>query len=119
MTEAPSASEEADAIDAIHACEQLAMYYERREKDLDHATEFICLALTKVKRLRAASRSLYAVPKFARIEEKLLNRAARLRHRMESKRERTASLPLLQQEAAAPDRKASARADVAVAKAGR
>jgi len=118
-SEAPSESEEADAIDAIHACEQLAMYYERREKDLDRATEFICLALTKVKRLRAASRSLYAVPKFARIEEKLLNRAARLRHRMESKRERTASLPLLQREAAAPDRKASARADVAVAKAGR
>src|ERR1700761_8515560 len=116
--EAAGASEEADVIDAIHACEQLAMHYERREKDLERASEFICLALAKVKRLRAASRSIYAAPKFARIEEKLLNRAARLRHRMESKRGGTPSLPLLQREAA-PDRKASAPADVAVAKDAR
>ena len=107
-------------IDAIHACEQLAMHYERREKDLERASEFICLALAKVKRLRAASRSLFAAPKLARIEEKLLNRAARLRHRMESERERTTSLPLLQREAALPaGRTANASVRVAVAKAGR
>jgi len=118
--EAASGSEETDVIDAIHACEQLAMHYERREKDLERASEFICLALAKVKRLRAASRSLFAAPKLARIEEKLLNRAARLRHRMESKRERTTSLPLLQREAALPaGRTANASVRVAVAKAGR
>ncbi|HEX4379398.1 MAG TPA: hypothetical protein VH022_05165, partial [Candidatus Acidoferrum sp.] len=66
------------------------------------ASEFICLALAKIKRLRAASRSLYATPKLARIEEKLLNREARLRHRIESKRERAQSLPLLQREAPLP-----------------
>jgi len=116
--EAAGASEEADVIDAIHACEQLAMYHERRTKDFDRATEFLCLALAKVKRLRASSRSLYVTPRFARIEEKLLNRAARLRHRMESKRERSQSLPLVPQEAALPaGRKASA--DFRVAKAGR
>src|ERR1700722_1756023 len=118
--DAPRAAEEADVIDAIHACEQLAMYYERRVKDLERASQFICLALARVKRLRAASRSLYAAPQFARIEEKLLNRAARLRLRMESKRERSQSLPLLQQEAALPARRtASVQARVAVAKAGR
>src|ERR1700742_3454351 len=109
--EAAEASEENDILDAIHACEQLAMYHERRTKDLDRASEFICLALAKAKRLRMASRSLYAAPKFARIEEKLLNRAARLRHRIESKRERALNLPLLQREAPLPaGRTASAAA---------
>jgi uncharacterized protein len=116
--EATSAAQEADVIDAIHACEQLAMYFERREKKLDRAVEFICLALAKVKRLRAASRSLYATPKLARIEEKLLNRAARLRHRMEPKRERAVGLPLLQQEAPLPPLR-SAIERTLIAKAGR
>lgn len=116
--ESATSSEESGVIDAIHACEQLAMYYERRAKDLDRAIEFLCLALAKVKRLRAASRSLYATPKLARIEEKLLNRAARLRHRKESKRERAGSLPLLQREATSPqDRLVNER--MLVAKAGR
>ena len=115
--ESTASSEEAGVIDSIHACEQLAMYYERRAKDFDRASEFICLALAKVKWLRAASRSLYATPKLARIEEKLLNRAARLRHRMESK-SRRASLPLLQQEATlSPARLANE--GILVAKAGR
>jgi uncharacterized protein YprB with RNaseH-like and TPR domain len=116
--ESAATTADSEALDAIHACEELAMYYERRVKDLDRAVEFICLALAKVKRLRAASRSFYATPKLARIEEKLLNRAARLRHRIESKRERAGSLPLLQREATLPaGRTASGR--VFVAKAGR
>ena len=117
--ESASSSDIAEALDAVHACEELAMYYERRAKNLDRAIEFICLALAKVKHLRAASRSLYATPKLARIEEKLLNRVGRLRHRMESKRER-ARLPLLSREAALPaGRTAATGASVAVAKAGR
>lgn len=115
--EAASSAEEAAVIDAIHACEQLAMYYERRERNLDRAVEFIRLALAKVKQLRAASRSLYATPKLARIEEKLLNRAARLRHRIESQRERTVGLPLLQQENALPTGRSISRRTL-VAKAG-
>ncbi len=116
-SESAAATEQIDMLDAIHACEELAMYYERRAKDLDRAVEFICLALAKVKRLRAASRSLYAAPKLARIEEKLLNRVARLRHRMESKRERAGSLPLLQREATLPPGRA-ANGRMFVAKAG-
>jgi uncharacterized protein len=117
-SESAAQREEADVLDSIHACEELAMYYERREKDLDRASEFICLALAKVKRLRAASRSLYAAPKLSRIEEKLLNRAARLRHRIESKRERAHNLPLLSREATLPAARAeTAGARVAIAKA--
>jgi hypothetical protein len=117
-SESAATTEEIDVLDAIHACQELAMYYERRAKDLDRAVEFICLALAKVKRLRAASRSFYATPKLARIEEKLLDRAARLRHRMESKRERTCNLPLLQREAPLPaGRTAGGR--IFAAKAGR
>ena len=115
--EAANSAEEAAVIDAIHACEQLAMYYERRERNLDRAVEFIRLALAKVKQLRAASRSLYATPKLARIEEKLLNRAARLRHRIESQRERAVGLPLLQQESALPTGRSISRRTL-VAKAG-
>jgi uncharacterized protein YprB with RNaseH-like and TPR domain len=113
--ETAGTAEEADVIDAIHACEQLALYHERRSKDLDRASEFIRLALAKIKRLRAASRSLYTTPKLVRIEDKLLNRAARLRHRIESKRERTQSLPLLQREAPLP----AGRATAAIAAAAR
>jgi uncharacterized protein YprB with RNaseH-like and TPR domain len=116
--ECSSSAEEADVTDAIHACEQLAMYYERREKNLERAVEFICLALAKVKRFRMVSRPFYATSKLARIEAKLLNRAARLRHRIESKRERPVGLPLMQQEAALPSgRLASER--VLAAKASR
>ncbi len=116
--EAAEASEEIHVLDAIHACEQLAMYHERREKNLERASEFICLALAKVKRLRAASRSLYTTPKLARIEDKLLNRAARLRHRMEPKRERAVGLPLLQQEAPLPSGRSAIQRTL-IAKAGR
>ncbi|HEY2820874.1 MAG TPA: ribonuclease H-like domain-containing protein [Candidatus Acidoferrum sp.] len=110
--------EEGEILDAIHACQELSMYYERRAKDLNRATEFICLALAKVKQLRSASRYAYVTPKLARIEEKLLNRAARLQHRIESKRERAESLPLLQRDATFPVARA-AGAGVAVGKTGR
>src|SRR6202167_4292361 len=49
-----------DALDAIHACEQLALYYERRMKDFTRAMEFARLALAKVTRLRGHSRDPYA-----------------------------------------------------------
>jgi uncharacterized protein len=118
--ESASLSEEVDVIDAIHACEELAMYYERRVKDLERASEFICLALEKVKRLLAGSRALYATPKLGRIEEKLLNRAARLRHRIESTRERARNLPLLSREVTLPAaRSETAGVRAASAKAGR
>ena len=71
-----------DALDAIHACEQLALYYERRAKDLGRAIEFARLALAKAARLRRSSRDPYAVARIARMEQRSLNRVTRLEHRM-------------------------------------
>ena len=86
-----------DALDAIHACEQLALYYERRMKDFTRAMEFARLALGKVARLRAHSRDPLAVARLARMEQQLLNRVARLQHRMGFAigARRRAPLPLL------------------------
>src|ERR1700736_4883009 len=71
-----------DALDAIHACEQLTLYYERRVKDLARAIEFARLALAKAARLRRSSRDPYAVARIARMEQQSLNRVTRLQHRM-------------------------------------
>jgi uncharacterized protein len=71
-----------DALDAIHACEQLALYYERRMKDFTRAMEFARLALAKATRLRGRSRDPYAAARLARMEQQLLNRVTRLQHRM-------------------------------------
>ncbi len=69
-------------LDAIHACEQLAIYYERRAKDFTRAAEFARLALAKVRRLRATSRDPYAAARGVRLEQTFVNRIARLEHRM-------------------------------------
>jgi uncharacterized protein YprB with RNaseH-like and TPR domain len=71
-----------NALDAIHACEQLALYYERRMKDLTRAIEFARQALAEVARLHGHSGDPYAFARLARKEQQLLNRVARLRHRM-------------------------------------
>ena len=68
--------------DCIHACEQLAIHYERRTKDWARAAEFAHLALAKLRCVRTASRNPYAAARSARLEEKLLNRIARLKHRI-------------------------------------
>ncbi len=71
-----------DLADAIHACEQLASHYERREKDFERALEFARLAQTKLARLRATNRDPYASPRIAKLEQKLQNRVTRLQHRI-------------------------------------
>jgi uncharacterized protein YprB with RNaseH-like and TPR domain len=82
--------------DAIHACEQLALYYERRVKDLPRAIEFARLALTKATRLRGASRDPHAAARAARIEQQFLNRIARLQHRIRFANGSLRPLPLLE-----------------------
>ena len=67
-----------DPQDGIHACEQLAIYYERHAKDLVKATEFARLAIAKLQRQRANSRDPFLTARFARREKKLLKRVARL-----------------------------------------
>jgi len=68
----------ADPHDGIHACEQLAMYYERRAKDPAKAAEFAKLAIAKLQRQRANSRDPFLTARFARLEKKFLQRVARL-----------------------------------------
>src|SRR5256884_8446689 len=46
----------ADLHDGIHACEQLAIYYERHARNLAKAAEFAQLAIAKLLRKRANSR---------------------------------------------------------------
>jgi uncharacterized protein len=68
--------------DGIYACQQLAIYYERRVRDFARAAEFVQLALAKLRRLRAGSSDSYAVARCLRLEETLLNRVTRLQHRI-------------------------------------
>lgn len=78
--------------DTIHACEQLAIYYERRVRDFTRAAEFAQLALAKTRRLRTNSRDTYAGARGVRLEQTFLNRIARLEHRI---RFHKRGLPLL------------------------
>ena len=67
-----------DQHDGIHACEQLAIYYERHAKDLIKATQFAKLAIATLRRQRANPRDPFFTARIARLEEKFLKRLARL-----------------------------------------
>lgn len=84
-----------NALDGIHACEQLAVYYERKVKNLARAMEFARLALAKANRLRAGSRDPCGSARMARLERQSLNRVTRLQHRMKLAGSVRAPLPLL------------------------
>src|ERR1700692_3809790 len=60
-----------DPADGIEACEQLAIHYERRVKDLGQALEFAQLAIAKIQRQRAPLRDPYARERIRRLEEKV------------------------------------------------
>jgi uncharacterized protein YprB with RNaseH-like and TPR domain len=83
-----------DPADGIEACEQLAIHYERRAKDFEQALEFARLALAKLQRQRTPSRDPYAKERSRRLEEKLMCRVERLRHRIDRSNV-TAQAPLL------------------------
>ena len=83
-----------DPADGIEACEQLAIHYERRAKDLEQALEFAQLALVKLQRQRTPSYDPYALDRTRRLEEKLMCRVERLRHRID-RSNATAQAPLL------------------------
>ena len=76
----------------IYACEQLAIYYERRVRDFVRAAEFAELALAKLRRLRCRSQNPYSATRGTRLEQIFLNRIARLEHRSRSDKR---GLPLL------------------------
>jgi len=87
----------ADGQDGVLACEQLAIHYERRAKDIPRATEYARLGLAKVQRLRVHSRDAYAAARAMRFAEKLLVRINRLEGKLKKKRtvnRAAAALPL-------------------------
>jgi tetratricopeptide (TPR) repeat protein len=77
-----------DPQEGILACEQLAIYYERRRKDTVRAAEFAKLALAKLHLKRANARDPFAAARFARLEQKFLHRLARLQHLIKSAKAR-------------------------------
>ena len=88
----------ADPRDALDACEQLAIHYERRARDLPRAIEFARLGLKKAQLAQAHephawSASVTAL-RAARLEDKFQQRIARLAHQMEVQFS-AAPLPLL------------------------
>ncbi|MGH9675897.1 MAG: ribonuclease H-like domain-containing protein, partial [Candidatus Acidiferrum sp.] len=84
----------ADLQEAVDACEQLAIHYERREKNLSRAAEFAALAMAKLRLSRSRSRDRYAAARTQRLEKRLLHRVARLQERLRLSRVAT-NTPLL------------------------
>jgi uncharacterized protein len=66
----------------IEACEQLAIHYERREKNLERAMEYARIGLSKLHSGGLQLNDLFAEAKIARQERSLLLRLARLEKRM-------------------------------------
>jgi uncharacterized protein len=71
-----------DAQHGVHACEQLAIHYERRMRDFARAFEFAQLGLSKLRRSRPKYCDLYTTARQAHTEERLLRRIARLKERI-------------------------------------
>jgi uncharacterized protein len=70
-----------NTLDAVEACEQLAIYYERFLKDFTRAVEFANLGLLKLIRCCPWSYDPQGAARGARLQEKLQNRVARLERR--------------------------------------
>lgn len=72
----------ANSQDEVHACEQLAIYYERRVKNPHRAMEYAKLGLAKLRRRRNCSLSVssdrYWAARFVRQEKALTERLVRL-----------------------------------------
>jgi uncharacterized protein YprB with RNaseH-like and TPR domain len=72
----------ADPRDGALACEQLAIYYERRMKDHSRATEFAKLALAKVLLNRTKAREPFFASSSASQESRHLRRLERLERKL-------------------------------------
>jgi len=69
---------------AIEACEQLAIHYERRERNLKQAVEYTQLGLSKLRSGGMRLTDAYAEARIARQEKSLIRRLARLQLRVSS-----------------------------------
>jgi uncharacterized protein YprB with RNaseH-like and TPR domain len=74
----------ADQQHGVLACEQLAIYYERRARDLERAAEFARLGLAKLRRQKSNVRDPYAAARASRLAEKFTARINRLQTRMKA-----------------------------------
>src|SRR5467141_513468 len=83
-----------DERNGAPACEQLAVYYERRRRDLERALEFAKLGIAKVRRARALLLNRHGAHGSLRTEQRLAARIARLQARIELKSETGPTLPL-------------------------
>jgi uncharacterized protein len=82
-----------DAGNCVHACEQLAMYYERRAKDLAMAKKICELALQRIGKQKNKVSDPLGAARSARIEKRLQRRVDRLKRRLRGGQ--GASSPLL------------------------
>jgi tetratricopeptide (TPR) repeat protein len=87
--------------DGVLACEQLAIHYERRERNHARALEFVELALKKIRQQGARSRDPFAGARAKRREKQFMCRRDRLQHRI-AKGQAAARVPLLEHSAVAP-----------------
>jgi tetratricopeptide (TPR) repeat protein len=83
-----------DERNSVHACEQLAVYYERRKKDFGRALEFARLGLAKLRRARSLFLDRHGAKGSARTELRLVARIARLQARIDVKNGTRPTLPL-------------------------
>jgi hypothetical protein len=72
-----------DPVDGIQACEQLAIYYERRARDVGRAIEYVRLGLKRIRAqydatLKQARHDPYGAARLARMETKFIERLKRL-----------------------------------------
>jgi uncharacterized protein YprB with RNaseH-like and TPR domain len=74
-----------DPQDGVLACEQLAIHYERRVKNILRAAEFARLGLAKLQRTGVHTRDPYAAARVTRFAERLLVRVNRLEGKLKNK----------------------------------
>jgi uncharacterized protein YprB with RNaseH-like and TPR domain len=84
-----------DERNGAHACEQLAVHYERRRKDFERALEFAKLGIAKIRRARALFLDRHGACGGRRTEQRLAARIARLQARIELN-SKTRPTPLLE-----------------------
>lgn len=77
-----------DPEDVVFACEQLAIHYERRAKDLDRAQEFARLGLVKLQSKRTYTRESPVTSRVSRLMEKFRNRVTRLEKKLELRKQK-------------------------------
>jgi uncharacterized protein len=83
-----------DERNGAHACEQLAIYYERRRKDLQRALEFAQLGFAKVRRARELFLDRHGAGGDSRAELRLADRVVRLQRRIKAENGTRPTLPL-------------------------